>query len=45
MVIKRTKTIRKTNNEIRKYYTKQYVEDILRIRNNLDIIVILKLPI
>jgi hypothetical protein len=42
---KRTKTIRKTNNKIRKYYAKQYIKDIFRIRNNPNIIAILKLPI
>jgi Zn/Cd-binding protein ZinT len=42
---KRTKAIRKASNKIRQYYTKQYMEDALRIRNNPDTIVIFKLPI
>jgi Zn/Cd-binding protein ZinT len=45
MSTKKTKTIRKTNNKIRKYYTKRHVEDVFRIRNNPDIIAILKLLI
>jgi hypothetical protein len=44
-IIKKTKTIRKTSNEIRKYYAKRYIKDIFRIRNNPDITIILKLPI
>jgi hypothetical protein len=40
MITKRTKTIRKTSNKIRKYYIKQYIENILRIKNSPDIIVI-----
>jgi hypothetical protein len=42
---KRTKAIRKTSNEIRKYYAKQHVEDVFRIRNSPDIIMIFKLLI
>jgi hypothetical protein len=42
---KRTETIRKASNEIRRYYTKQHIEDVFRIRNSPDIIVIFKLPI
>jgi hypothetical protein len=42
---KRAKTIRKASNEIRRYYTKQHVEDIFRIRNSPNIIVIFKLLI
>jgi hypothetical protein len=42
---KRTKTIRKTSNKIRKYYTKRYIEDVFRIRNSLNITAILKLSI
>jgi hypothetical protein len=42
---KRTETIRKANNKIRKYYTKRHIEDVLRIRNSPDIIAILKLLI
>jgi hypothetical protein len=45
MITKRAKTIRKTSNKIRKYYTKRYIEDVLRIRNSLDITVIFKLLI
>jgi hypothetical protein len=44
-ITKRAKTIRKTSNEIRRYYIKQHVEDILRIRNSPNIIVIFKLLI
>jgi hypothetical protein len=36
--IKRTKTIRKTSNKIRKFYAKQYIENALRIRNSPNII-------
>jgi hypothetical protein len=39
--IKKTKTIRKTNNEIRKFYTKRHINNTLRIRNNPDITEIL----
>jgi hypothetical protein len=39
---KRVKVIRKTSNKIRKYYAKQYMEDVFRIKNNPDIIMILK---
>jgi hypothetical protein len=42
---KRTKTIRKASNKIRKYYTKQHIEDVFRIRNSPNIIAILKLLI
>jgi Zn/Cd-binding protein ZinT len=42
---KRAKTIRKTSNEVRRYYTKQYIEDVFRIRNSPNIITIFKLPI
>jgi hypothetical protein len=42
---KRAEAIRKTSNEIRRYYTKQHIENVFRIRNNPDIIVIFKLPI
>jgi hypothetical protein len=42
---KKTKAIRKTNNEVRWYYTKQHVEDILRIRNSPNTIAIFKLLI
>jgi hypothetical protein len=45
ITIKKTKTIRKTSNKIRRYYIKQYIKNIFRIRNSLDITVILKLPI
>jgi hypothetical protein len=42
---KKAKAIRKTSNEVRRYYTKQHMEDVLRIRNSPDITVIFKLPI
>jgi hypothetical protein len=42
---KRAKTIRKASNEVRQYYTKQYIEDVFRIRNSPNIIAILKLLI
>jgi hypothetical protein len=42
---KRAKAIRKASNEIRQYYTKQYIEDALRIRNSPNTIAILKLLI
>jgi hypothetical protein len=38
IIIKRTKVIRKASNKVRKFYTKQYIEDAFRIRNNPDII-------
>jgi hypothetical protein len=44
-ITKRVETICKTSNKIRNYYTKQYMEDVFRIRNSLDIITILKLLI
>jgi hypothetical protein len=42
---KRTRAIRKASNEIRQYYTKRHMEDVLRIRNSPNITVIFKLPI
>jgi hypothetical protein len=42
---KKTEAIRKASNEIRKYYAKQHIEDVFRIRNSPNIIAILKLPI
>jgi hypothetical protein len=45
IITKRTKAIRKASNEIRRYYTKQYIEDVLRIRNSPNITMIFKLPI
>jgi Zn/Cd-binding protein ZinT len=42
---KRAKTIRKASNEIRRYYTKRYIKDILRIRNSPNTIIIFKLLI
>jgi hypothetical protein len=39
---KRTKTIRKTSNKVRRYYAKQHVEDAFRMRNSPDIIAIFK---
>jgi hypothetical protein len=44
-ITKRAEAIRKTSNKIRKYYAKQYIEDVFRIRNSPNIIAILKLPI
>jgi hypothetical protein len=44
-ITKRAKTIRKASNEIRRYYTKQYIEDALRIRNGPNITIIFKFPI
>jgi hypothetical protein len=44
-ITKRAKTIRKASNEIRRYYTKQYIEDALRIRNGPNITMIFKFPI
>jgi hypothetical protein len=38
ITIKRTKAIRKASNKIRKFYTKQHIENSFRIRNNPDII-------
>jgi hypothetical protein len=45
IIIKRTKTIRKTTKEIRYFYTKQQVINIFVIRNNPNIIITLKLLI
>jgi hypothetical protein len=42
---KKAKTIRKTSNKIRQYYTKRHVEDALRIRNSPNITIIFKLLI
>jgi hypothetical protein len=42
IIIKRAKTIRKTSNKVRKFYAKRYINNALRIRNNLDIIEILQ---
>jgi hypothetical protein len=41
ITIKRAETIRKTSNEMRKFYIKRYINNALRIRNNPDIIKIL----
>jgi hypothetical protein len=38
ITIKRTKTIRKASNKVRKFYAKRYINDTLRIRNGPDII-------
>jgi hypothetical protein len=43
--IKRTKTIRKTSNKVRKFYAKRHVDNILRIKNSFNITEILQLPI
>jgi hypothetical protein len=37
ITIKRAKTIRKASNEVRKFYTKQYINNTFRIRNSFDI--------
>jgi hypothetical protein len=42
---KKTKVIRKANNKVKRYYTKQHVENALRIKNSPNITVIFKLPI
>jgi hypothetical protein len=36
--IKKTKTIRKASNEVRKFYAKRHIDNTLRIRNGPDII-------
>jgi hypothetical protein len=38
ITIKRTKTIRKASNKVRKFYAKRYIKNTLRIRNSPDII-------
>jgi hypothetical protein len=38
ITIKRTKTIRKANNKMRKFYAKRYIKNVFRIRNNPNII-------
>jgi hypothetical protein len=45
IIIKRTKVIRKTTKEIRYFYAKQQVTDILVIRNGPNIIITLELLI
>jgi hypothetical protein len=45
ITIKRTETIRKTSNKIRKFYAKRHINDALRIRNSPNITEILQLPI
>jgi hypothetical protein len=42
ITIKRTKTIRKTSNKIKKFYAKRYINNTLRIKNSLDITEILQ---
>jgi hypothetical protein len=42
ITIKRTKVIRKASNKIRKFYTKRYINDTLRIRNSPNITEILQ---
>jgi hypothetical protein len=44
-IIKRAETIRKTTKEVRCFYTKRQVIDILAIRNNPNIIITLELLI
>jgi hypothetical protein len=41
ITIKRAKTIRKASNKIRKFYAKRHIDDVLRIRNGLNITEIL----
>jgi hypothetical protein len=43
--IKRTETIRKASNKMRKYYARRHMDDVLRTRNSPDITVTLQLPI
>jgi hypothetical protein len=38
ITIKRAETIRKASNKVRKFYAKQYIDNVLRIRNSPDII-------
>jgi hypothetical protein len=45
IITKRAETIRKASNEVRRYYTKRHIEDVFRIRNSPDTIVIFKFPI
>jgi hypothetical protein len=45
IITKRAETIRKASNEVRRYYAKRHIEDVFRIRNSPDTIVIFKLPI
>jgi hypothetical protein len=45
IIIKKIETIRKTTKEVRYFYTKQQVIDILAIRNSPNIIITLELPI
>jgi hypothetical protein len=44
-ITKRTEIIRKTTKEIRYFYTKQQVIDTFIIRNSLNTIITLELPI
>jgi hypothetical protein len=41
ITIKKTKTIHKASNKIRKFYTKRHINDVLRIRNSPNITEIL----
>jgi hypothetical protein len=45
IITKRTETIRKTTKEVRYFYAKQQVIDILAIRNSPNITITLELPI
>jgi hypothetical protein len=40
-ITKRNKAIRKASNKMRKYYAKQYINNIFRIKNSPNIIIIL----
>jgi hypothetical protein len=42
---KKAKTIRKTSNEIKRYYAKRHIKDAFRIRNSPNTTAIFKLPI
>jgi hypothetical protein len=42
ITIKRTKTIRKASNEIKKFYAKRHIDNTFRMRNSLDITEILQ---
>jgi hypothetical protein len=37
IIIKRAKAIRKASNKVRKFYAKRYIDNILRMRNGLNI--------
>jgi hypothetical protein len=45
IITKKAETIRKTTKEIRRFYAKRQVIDILAIRNSPNIVITLELPI